>query len=66
MSQAMSHTIAPEKDTEARAVCPACGSSGTVTTSKTIDASTYWRCLQCGEVWNALRRETASRFRFGR
>jgi len=66
MSQAMPHAIAPEKVAEARAICPACGSAKTQTTSKTIDASTYWRCQRCGEVWNALRRETASRFRYGR
>lgn len=36
--------------------CPACQSVNLVTTSKTIDAETYWRCSRCGEVWNAQRR----------
>jgi hypothetical protein len=27
-----------------------------VTTSKTPDAESYWRCKGCGEVWNVSRR----------
>jgi transposase-like protein len=41
--------------------CPQCRSIKTITTSKTSDATTYWRCLDCGEVWNAGRREAASK-----
>jgi transposase-like protein len=41
----------------APSVCPACASTDLTTTAKTIDASTYWRCSQCGEVWNVARRE---------
>ena len=37
--------------------CPACASTDLRTTAKTIDASTYWRCGRCGEVWNVARRE---------
>lgn len=36
------------------------------TTSKVIDASTYWRCVTCGEVWNVDRRDVHSRFGFRR
>jgi transposase-like protein len=36
--------------------CPACKSTDLVTTSKTVDEATYWRCRACGEVWNAGRR----------
>jgi hypothetical protein len=36
--------------------CPACQSTEIATTSKTIDAATYWRCRKCGEVWNVGRR----------
>jgi hypothetical protein len=36
--------------------CPACGSVDLAMASKTVDASTYWRCRACGEVWNASRR----------
>jgi predicted RNA-binding Zn-ribbon protein involved in translation (DUF1610 family) len=38
-------------------VCPACGSTLVTTASKTIDASTYWTCGSCGEVWNVGRRQ---------
>jgi ribosomal protein L37AE/L43A len=43
--------------------CPFCGSKQLKTTSKTIDESTYWRCLACGEIWNPgrLRSLTVSR-----
>jgi transposase-like protein len=54
-------TAAP--DTAAPAFCPACGSGNVQTTSKTVDSSSYWRCRQCGEVWNVLRREAARGFR---
>jgi transposase-like protein len=44
--------------------CPACRSSDVKTTSKVIDASTYWRCGACGEVWNVARLRAASRYQF--
>jgi len=37
-------------------ICPACRSSDIKTTSKTVSAETYWRCMKCGEVWNVARR----------
>lgn len=43
--------------------CPACGSRDVHTTSKTVNASTYWRCGTCGEIWNAERRQTADPYR---
>jgi hypothetical protein len=36
--------------------CPACQSSSITTTARTPDESTYWRCVGCGEIWNAARR----------
>jgi transposase-like protein len=36
--------------------CPACSGREIVTTSKTIDVATYWRCVSCGEIWNLDRR----------
>jgi hypothetical protein len=33
-----------------------------MTTSKTITASTYWRCEACGEIWNAGRRKPTYRY----
>ena len=46
--------------------CPACRSSDVKTTSKVVNAESYWRCESCGEVWNAARRRTmvySGRFR---
>jgi ribosomal protein L37AE/L43A len=41
--------------------CPDCGSADVKTASKTIDASTYWNCTACGEVWNVSRRAPTNR-----
>jgi len=38
--------------------CPSCRSTDTVTTSASPDADSYWRCTQCGEVWNVARSQT--------
>jgi len=35
--------------------CPKCRSTSAVTTAKVPDADSYWRCRNCGEVWNASR-----------
>ena len=35
--------------------CPACQSSALVTTAKSPDAESYWRCKSCGEIWNVSR-----------
>jgi hypothetical protein len=35
--------------------CPFCRSRDVKTTSKEANASTYWRCLACGQIWNASR-----------
>jgi len=36
-------------------VCPNCHSAATVTTATRPDADSYWRCTECGEVWNVAR-----------
>lgn len=41
--------------TSAPGSCPFCQSSMIVTTSKSPDAESYWRCTNCGEVWNVSR-----------
>ena len=64
MSRLTSPVSTPtERDATAPAACPACGSGHIQTTSKTIDASSYWRCQHCGEVWNVLRRDAGRGFR---
>jgi predicted Zn finger-like uncharacterized protein len=40
------------------AACPACKSTSIVTTAKSPDADSYWRCTVCGEIWNASRSQT--------
>jgi predicted Zn finger-like uncharacterized protein len=37
--------------------CPSCQSPTIVTTAKIPDADSYWRCTQCGDVWNGSRRQ---------
>jgi predicted Zn finger-like uncharacterized protein len=41
------------------AVCPACQSVSIITTAKIPDATSYWRCTNCGEIWNVSRRHEA-------
>jgi len=43
--------------------CPACRSRDVMTTSKVANADSYWRCIACGEVWNAARLKAGSRYR---
>lgn len=50
----------------APAHCPSCRSRAIVTTSKRIDASAYWRCESCGEVWNVARQRAGTRYRYDR
>jgi tRNA(Ile2) C34 agmatinyltransferase TiaS len=40
--------------------CPSCGTLTGETASKNVNASTYWRCTRCGEIWNAARLESRS------
>ena len=37
-------------------ICPACQSRSISTTARSPDEHAYWRCDECGEVWNAGRR----------
>jgi transposase-like protein len=46
--------------TTPRPGCPACRSLDVTTTSKTVDAESYWRCLGCGNVWNVRRQQAGS------
>jgi transposase-like protein len=36
---------------------PACRSASVTTTAKHPDVSSYWRCHQCGKIWNTGRRD---------
>ena len=48
---------APGEPPEPPSACPACRSSAISTTAKSPDATSYWRCDKCGEIWNAGRRD---------
>lgn len=37
------------------ASCPVCQSTSIVTKSKNPDENSYWRCTNCGEIWNVSR-----------
>ena len=60
-------TASPSGDRHVPAACPACHSMSIVTTAKIPDSASYWRCRECGQVWNAARDVThqqgASRWR---
>jgi transposase-like protein len=45
--------------------CPFCRSGKVTQSGKTPTTSTYWRCLDCGEIWNPAR-DAAGRQRRGR
>ena len=46
--------------------CPFCNSVDVKTTSKEVNAATYWRCASCGQIWNASRLSHGSRRPAGR
>jgi hypothetical protein len=49
-----------EPETPAR--CPSCRSNDVKTTSKVATLDAYWRCNDCGEVWNVARHRAGSRY----
>ncbi len=48
-----------EAETPSR--CPACRSQNVKTTNKVTPSEAYWRCGDCGKVWNAPRHRAGSR-----
>ncbi|HSL23207.1 MAG TPA: hypothetical protein VK886_16880 [Vicinamibacterales bacterium] len=54
-SGAFDHHEAAAPEATRPAACPACGSKNLTTTSKAITVASYWRCVACGEIWNAER-----------
>lgn len=46
--------------------CPACRSTDVKTASKVVNASSYWRCGSCGEVWNVERLRPIGRYSYDR
>ena len=58
-SQSTDATVAPK-------ACPFCKSADITTTSKTMNVSTYWRCIGCGQIWNVDRLQYGQRTPSGR
>ncbi len=52
----------PPDEPEVPARCPACRSQDVKTTSKVASSDAYWRCGDCGEVWNVARHRAGSRY----
>jgi predicted Zn finger-like uncharacterized protein len=50
-----STTPSSNTDAAAPARCPTCQSASIVTTEKSPDSNSYWRCTNCGDVWNDWR-----------
>jgi transposase-like protein len=55
----------PPETAAAPKTCPFCKSLNITTTSKEVNASTYWRCAACGQIWNAGRLQSGRRTPFG-
>ena len=50
-----------EQDIARHAVCPMCHTSATVTQSA-IEARGEWRCVRCGQHWDARRLATVAAY----
>jgi transposase-like protein len=61
----MNNTDHAKPDMPPPSSCPACRSADIATASKHADASAYWRCSACGEVWNVDRQRTSRRYGSG-
>ena len=51
----MTAVFTSSSDSVKPVLCPTCKSTFIVTTAKYPDAESYWRCSECGDVWNAAR-----------
>jgi transposase-like protein len=60
----MSTAITPGLDqpsTLQRPTCPFCGSEQVATKGNIVADTSYWRCWECGQMWNPLRHRLALR-----
>ncbi len=48
-------TLPPSSSYVAPTACPLCQSTKIVTRATSPDADSYWRCTNCGDIWNAAR-----------
>ena len=42
--------------------CTFCRALNITAASEKVDASTYWRCETCGQMWNVARLQTSNRY----
>jgi ribosomal protein L37AE/L43A len=52
---------ADEMDLFRRAICPMCHTSAALTRNA-LDAGGWWRCLRCGQHWDAQRLKTVAAY----
>ena len=58
-SHATAVVLDDERDVVASATCPMCHTSATLSLS-TLDAGGDWRCVRCGQHWDARRLATVA------
>lgn len=45
--------------------CPLCHTSDPAMTTAALRSGAYWRCARCGQMWDALRLQTAAAYATG-
>lgn len=48
----LSHDVIP--------MCPLCHTGTVAVTAQTLSEGAYWRCERCGQMWDAIRLQTAA------
>jgi hypothetical protein len=56
----MSYPVTATAPKSAPLACPQCRGTDLIVAAASHQATTYARCVTCGEVWNAERRMTSS------
>ncbi len=51
----LAHHLANAERQAEPEICPFCRSAKILTAGKQVDASSYWRCQTCGQMWNMGR-----------
>jgi ribosomal protein L37AE/L43A len=59
----MYEPVDPDEEQRRPDACPFCHSKAVGTLAKQITAATYWRCQECGELWNIAQLERAKSLR---
>ena len=43
--------------------CPLCHTADATMTTSALAEGAFWRCVRCGQLWDALRLQTAADYR---